>query len=222
MHCAERLEKIRAFSGRFQRYPDPDCSGKLKEVSSSVWAAARWGRPYYISIYFPQHWSNFSQARLMTHSVSDNLKLCGGHLNRIRRDYEFCLVRKWTVCPNVCESAITVLFSFSKYGFDQAVILSVHKAHSIAKGNNRNVWEYLDMDPVANAFSRLYLQVPSFYGFLFLPFWQQLFHSSHLLCPSHLFSPHCRFIFHSPLSTLFFNSDIYLSCTAEPGQDYIY
>lgn len=70
------LWKISALSGHFQRYPHPDCSGKLKEVSSSVWAAARWGRLYYISIYFPQHLSNFSQARLTACSISDNLKLC--------------------------------------------------------------------------------------------------------------------------------------------------
>lgn len=62
--------------------------------------AARWGWLYYISIYFPQHLSNFSQARLMACSVSDNLKLCGGPLCGIHRDYEFYLLRKWTVCPN--------------------------------------------------------------------------------------------------------------------------
>lgn len=89
---SEWLWKIRA--------PHPDCSGKLKEVSSSVWAAARWGWLYYISIHFPQRLSNFSQGRLMACWVSDNLKLYGGHLYRIHRDYEFYVLRKWTVCPN--------------------------------------------------------------------------------------------------------------------------
>lgn len=88
------LWKISALSRHFQRYPHPDCSGKLKEVASSVWAAVRWGRLYYISIYFPQHLSNFSQARLTACSVSDNLRLCGRLLYGLHVDYELCLLKK--------------------------------------------------------------------------------------------------------------------------------
>lgn len=126
---SEWLKKIRALSGHFQRYPHPDCSGKLKEVSSSVWAAARWGWLYYISIYFPQHLSNFSQARLMACSVSDNLKLRGGPLYGIRRDYEFYLLRKWTVCPNAMSQPLLCSL-FQTVALTKLYIVSIHTSHS--------------------------------------------------------------------------------------------
>lgn len=121
--------KIRALSGHFQRYPHRDCSGKLKEVSSSVWAAARWGWLYYISIYFPQYLSNFSQARLMACSVSDNLKLCGGPLYGIRRDYEFYLLRKWTVCPNAMSQPLLCSLS-QTVALTKLYAVSVHTLQS--------------------------------------------------------------------------------------------
>lgn len=131
-----------ALSGHFQRYPHPDCSGKLNDVSSSVWAAARWGWLYYIYIYFPQHLSNFSQARLMACSVSDNLKLRGGPLYGIRRDYELHLLRKWTVCPNAMSQPLLCSL-FQTVALTKMYIVSVYTTQGqLAKYNYGAIWEY--------------------------------------------------------------------------------
>lgn len=198
--------KIRALSGHFQRYPHRDCSGKLKEVSSSVWAAARWGWLYYISIYFPQYLSNFSQARLMACSVSDNLKLCGGPLHGIRRDYEFYLLRKWTVCPNAMSQPL--LCSLSNCGFDQTVCsLSTHIGKQACKIEllkhlretiiwiwNTLMFEFCLLLPKIWLHNPLHLLGSSFI-FLFPP---QLSHSSFHVQLIH-FPPTYHLVFHTAI-----------------------
>lgn len=75
---------------------------------------------------FPTALSNFSQGRLMACSVSDNLKLRGGSLYGIRRDYEFYVLRKWTVCPNAMSQPLWC--SLLNCGFSQTVYsFSTHR-----------------------------------------------------------------------------------------------
>lgn len=192
------------------KIPTPDCSGKLKEVSSSVWAAARWGLLYYISIYFPQHLSNFSQARLMACSVSDNLKLGAGPLYGIRRDYEFYLPRKWTFVQIPWVSFYCVL-SFELWLWPNSVV-SVHTSQGQLEKDN--YWAmggyYLNME-YFNIWICLLLFIFKYYFFttLFISCDFHLFYFSTTIIPflahpfptytptvfSHCFSNHIPYSF---------------------------